>query len=463
MVQVRRLAARIRFTRLVDGEAGGGENGAQLDKAEKWLLAEGTALQQLLDSQLTTPMRKLALFMDVLRVELAAVLQLARDHLRDADVTATTSVTSGTVSPPLVALGRLRAYHDPSTERTFLSATLDGVERTANYGFFFESKDWMLANGSGALTAKVRQACLLECAAARQGLGFALGPAGTGKTESFADAASELGRPFLVSQGDTNWETTDGIDSKRLRLEEIMENVPGVFVCLDELVDGPERPASAVLPPLLNMLGRIQARSCGLLLTTCNPARLRLPEDKNKRKIKGSVKMTPAEAAVTNLSQPLELPLPIESGTVLDRVWTVLDRPPEPRIGGLGEFAVTASQQASFLEFVKPDMKKLADRFASAEGLQNNRNPDPRIGGVPEFFEGACAASEFDRAASARFLSERPFQGGMFAIGLRTFQGYFAHMGAGAPLQACRLVSRQSTLWVEALLTHHTMSRPLQL
>ena len=139
---MRRLAARIRFTRLVDGAAGGGDGGPQLDRAEQWLLAEGTALQQLLDSQLSKPMRMLANFMVTLREELANVLQLARDHLRDGDVKRTTSNTCGgaEASPPLVALGSLRAFHEPSTERTFLSATLDGAEFTADYGFSLKSQ-----------------------------------------------------------------------------------------------------------------------------------------------------------------------------------------------------------------------------------------------------------------------------------------------------------------------------------
>lgn len=359
------------------------------------------------------------------------MLQLAREHLREG------GGGGAGAQPPLEALGMMRAFHHPRSGRTYLATVgADQEEASADYGFFLQSRPDMLVTSHDSSSHKTRQAYLLECSPSRQGLALAMGPAGTGKTETFKGIATELGRPFIMIQfaNDVDFDPEEMKTTVR-RLEATMTRVPSVIVCMDELLHL-GRPASAVLPPLLKMLNS-KARSDGLLLITFNGACLRrAPQD--------AVKMTPEEAAVTNLPQPLELPLPVESGTMLDRVWTVLDRPPEPRVGGLGEFTLTSSRQASFMEFTKPNMKLMTEIWGNTEGFDND-DANPHIGGVTEFFDGVFAASESANvliAENARILSERPFHGGNMVRGNSLFQGYFQHAGAGARsscLTACQV------------------------
>jgi hypothetical protein len=113
--QVRRLAARVRFTRFVDGVAGGGAEPPQVGAAGTWLAAERLELVRMLDGRVIHPnMRKLANYLMRVVAELDETLEAVRAHLQAAGGRAATA------RPPLVALRQLRASHDAESGRAYL-------------------------------------------------------------------------------------------------------------------------------------------------------------------------------------------------------------------------------------------------------------------------------------------------------------------------------------------------------
>jgi hypothetical protein len=112
---VRRLAARVRFTRFVDGVAGGGAEPPRVEAAGAWLAAERLELVRALDGRPMHPsMRKLAAYLMTVVAELDETLEAVRTHLRAA------GGGPATARPPLVALRQLRASRDAESGRAYL-------------------------------------------------------------------------------------------------------------------------------------------------------------------------------------------------------------------------------------------------------------------------------------------------------------------------------------------------------
>jgi len=241
---IRRLAVRIRFTRLIDEarDVSGAARWIQseIEEAERWASqAESTQSDAEARHQ-----HDRTLVMSFYSAFLA--------ELRDTAVKASEALErDGAGAATLEALGEMRACYDGKQvefrvrlpvegemlrerpERPIPGASDKTIDVAQPYTFELQGSDAMLVVTD--VSRMIRRAIFAEFVAARPGIVAAISVAGTGKTEVMKDTASELGRNCLVINA--------GPIHRQPHLEKevlkvIMRNArvnPGGFFVFDEL------------------------------------------------------------------------------------------------------------------------------------------------------------------------------------------------------------------------------------